>query len=177
MPKTKPDIDAVSFFKLQTLVLALGETRHFGWWKSDFLSPTGLNYLQLSYPRNTFRTAVQSALLAARTVHDTASGVGNVFHLFRPPQRIELAIRALRPEQYLGLESEILPNLSAQKELWHALDALADGVVVRVNPGPVQLNRAFAETSQLVAQLAAHYAAAFEKNIKVFPYWSPEGKA
>ena len=75
--------------RLRILVLALGEAHMSGWWKTQFLSTTGLSYLNRLYPRSSFAAAVRSASRAAKAVHDSSIGVGNVFHLFRLPQQHE----------------------------------------------------------------------------------------
>jgi len=54
--------DTIStFLELRILVLTLGETGHAGWWKSKFMSPIGLSFLERLYPRSTFAAAVRSA--------------------------------------------------------------------------------------------------------------------
>ena len=76
-------IDITSILQLRILVLSLGEAHHAGWWKSQFLSPTGISFLERIYPRSKFAAAVRSATRAALTIHDTNIGKGEVFHLFR----------------------------------------------------------------------------------------------
>ena len=60
--------DIHSLLRLRILVLALGETPECGWWKSKFLSTTGLSFLGRLYPRSDFAAAVRSAARAAKPI-------------------------------------------------------------------------------------------------------------
>jgi hypothetical protein len=48
---------------LRIVALALSENQHTGWWRSQFLAPTSLSFLDRLYPRSAFAAAVQAATL------------------------------------------------------------------------------------------------------------------
>jgi hypothetical protein len=157
--------------QLRVLVLALGEAPHAGWWKSQFLTPTGLNYLSRLYPRSSFAAAVRSAGEAARLVHDSSIGVGQVFHLFRLPldeeRRLETALQEIGAE----LQAELAPLLPQHEQLLARLEQLADGRPARATAGPQEVGRLRDwHTGKLLSPMAGMYAAAFQGGTRVFPY-------
>ena len=104
-----------SVLRLRILVLALGEAHMSGWWKTQFLSVTGLSYLNRLYPRSSFAAAVRSASRAAKAAHDSSIGVGNVFHLFRLPQQHERRLEEFNRRPYLTAD-ETLERKRLQKQ-------------------------------------------------------------
>jgi hypothetical protein len=159
--------------RLRILVLALGEAHHAGWWKSHFLSPTGLSYLERLYPRSSFAAAVRSASRTARPVHDSSLGVGAVFHLFRLPEEQEEHLDALLRTESDDLKAEFAPMLAHREQLLEALGKLSQTDAKLPSPvrGPVRLGTlAGLQSGAWCASCAALYAAAFGDGTKVFPY-------
>jgi ATP-dependent Lon protease len=95
---------------LRIVVLALGEQPPNPWWRSQFLTAIGLNYLTYTFPRSAFAAAVRSATLAARHVHDSAIGKGAVAHLFRLEVTVTTGTGKLRTPS--GLEPGIKESLN-----------------------------------------------------------------
>lgn len=160
-------------FKIQELillriaVLALGEVQNFGWWKSQFLSTTGLNFLDRVFPRTKFIAAVRSASRVALLSHDASIGRGDVFHLFRIPA-IEETI-----EEYLStngneLIPNVLPKLNSRDELLGFLTGMTKGTSPIKQAGPIRLSK-----SQWgdITLLASMYLQGFVNKTPVYPYF------
>ena len=63
---------------LRTLVGFLGEKSQCNWWDTSFLSSTGLQFLEINFPRSAFAAGVSSVTEAAKRLHDEFIGKGNV---------------------------------------------------------------------------------------------------
>ena len=160
-----------SLLDLRILILALGEAHHAAWYKSQFLSPIGLSFLERIYPRSTFAAAVRSVGRAARAVHDASIGTGAVFHLFRLPRQTEREIDAVLDERSTELVDRYRPLLADRASLMHALQEMAGASTTASDPplvGPVRLSAGRAEQ---VSTMAAAYCGAFQQDTQVFPYF------
>lgn len=162
MDDTASDDD---FTHLRILVLALGEARHFNWWRSEFLSTTGISYLSRLYPRGKFSGAIHAASRAALDLHDTNIGRGNVYHLFRLPGIVEYTFNNIMSTQVTELENIYLPILNDQLSLIEKLSAFIQKKEI-YKAGPVQVERPLA-----VRKMASAYLWAFENNQQIFPYF------
>ena len=158
----------LSLLGLRILVLTLGESHHAAWWKSQFLSHTGLSFLGRIYPRSTFAAAVRSAGRAARTVHDTNVGKGDVFHLFRLSREMERQIDTILTEQSQALQTRYHPVLTEREQLLEALKTLAGETPSGSLVGPMRL---LAKPGEWAPALAAAYWQAFRDSTQVFPYF------
>jgi len=164
--------------QLRVLVLALGEASHAGWWKSQFLTPTGLSYLSRLYPRSSFAAAVRSAGEAARLVHDGSIGVGNVFHLFRLPLDEERRLEAALREMGADLQIELEPMLTQREQLLARLEQLADRPSTKPATGPQEVGKLRDwRGGKLLARMAGMYAAAFRADARVYPYFKADPTA
>jgi len=74
--------------RLRLLVAALGERLPTPWWRSQFLSPAGANFIERVFPRTAQAAALESITLAASRDHD-AHLAPHAFHLFRLPIYLE----------------------------------------------------------------------------------------
>ena len=166
-------ISLSDLLRLRILVLTLGETRHAAWWKSQFLSHTGLSFLEHIYPRSTFAAAVRSAGRAARAVHDANVGKGDVFHLFRLSRDMERRIDATLTEQSRALQTRYHPLLEERAQLLGALEVLAGEAPAGSSVGPMRLS---AKPGEWAPAMAAAYWQAFRDGTQVFPYFDV-GKA
>lgn len=158
------------WLRLRAIVLALGEDPAVQWWRTQFFSAAGLRLLARIYPRTQWPAAVESASVAARTIHDQAIGRGQVYHLFRLPDHIEREIAA-SSGQAGPLWEELTPALGNKDVLGALLKKVAaTGDKPQVGPfciGKVKdINR-----SESSKRAAALYAAAFDAGQKVFPYF------
>ncbi len=158
---------------LRTTVLALGEAQHAGWWRSGFLSPVGLSHLSYVYPRTNFSAAVRAAGRAAKSMHDSSIGIGNVYHLFRLPQQLERRLDDLIQESESRLLDRFGSMLSEREKLLNELGQLSGMVgASRPQAGPRRMGTIQAlPRPETVQQLAAAYRDAFQDGIKVFPYF------
>ena len=155
---------------LRVLVLALGEVQHFGWWKSQFLSPTGLSFLDRIYPRTKFASAIRSTFRAAQHIHDNAIGRGEVQHLFRL-SALEFDLDQYLIEQENELWTKFSPFLSDKQSLLSKLSDLTGGSSVTQKVGPTSL--AGKPETQLPL-LASIYLNGFLANTPVFPYFTTQ---
>jgi len=153
---------------LRILVLTLGEAHHAAWWKSQFLSHTGLSFLEHVYPRSTFAAAIRSAGRAARAVHDANVGKGDVFHLFRLSRELERQIDAILTEQPQALQTRYHPLLTEREQLLEALKTLAGETPAGSSVGPMRL---LSKPGEWAPAMAAAYLQAFRDGTQVFPYF------
>ncbi len=157
--------------KLRILVLALSESHHAAWCKSQFLSHTGLSFLERIYPRSTFAAAVRSAGRAAQAIHDANVGRGDVFHLFRLSRELERQIDAALTGQSQTLQTQYHPLLMDREQLLEALEPLAGDAVAESSVGPTRLPT---QPGEWVPAMAATYLQAFRDGTQVFPYFEAE---
>jgi len=165
----------LQILKLRLLVAFLGEKRQANWWDSGFLAPTGQRFLQEPFPRTALEAALRSTSQAARSLHDSRIGRIGVFHLFRLPVDKEDILEASVPQ----LRTLDPTKLIASKEA--ALAELAVMAKAKSTPatGPVRVGAASAVfTPSALADMAAHYHAAFAGGSHCFPYFSgdPDGR-
>lgn len=163
-----PESSTQILLHLRILVQTLGEVHHAGWWKSQFLSPIGLNFLERIYPRRAFAAAVRSAGRSALSVHDANIGKGSVFHLFRLPRHLERELDRELTERSDQLATRLEPVLGDRAALQEQLAALADDVPASSAVGPVALS---ADSTDLAPDIAAVYIQAFREGTQAFPYF------
>lgn len=156
------------FILLRTVVGFLGEKQQFGWWDTNFLSSTGLKYLEITFPRSVFSAAITSVTEAAKRVHDNRIGKGHVYHLFRLPLSLEQQIHShLQSDK----SDKILSDISDRKSALNVLKSVANGDSKQAE-GPIQAgteNDLYKPLS--IKQMAKHYIKAFEDSKEVFPYF------
>jgi hypothetical protein len=153
---------------IRVLVLTLGESQHANWWSSQFLSPTGISFLERLYPRSKFAVAVRSAGQAAMLIHDAKIGKGAVFHLFRLPKHIEMDVDDQLSQRSAEFEAIYAPILAKEQELLKALSIIAGDYTPIDAVGPIQVN---STGKQWVDSMAAYYLKAFVNRTQVFPYF------
>jgi hypothetical protein len=164
-------------FRLRTLVLALGELSQPPWWRTQYLHPTGIRFLERIYPRTAFSAAVQATSTVARRVHDRSIGTGGVFHPFRLPSKIENSlISFIRSEDFNPVAAETARFMGNKEMLKDELLRIAGTATIpRSAIGPYRMGKASALFSDLwAAQSAAVYHAAFSNSETAFPYWEVE---
>jgi len=159
-------IHAICHLRLH--VAALGERLTPPWWRTEFLSSTGLRYVQRLFPRMYLAAALESATVAARRDHDANIGRRS-FHLFRLPAHTERQLADLiRTEG--ALEESIISDTPAQ--LIEMLEALALPEAMLTGTGPRlvgSINDITKPTT--VNRLASLYAYAARKGERVYPYF------
>jgi hypothetical protein len=104
---------------------------------------------------------------AARIVHDERIGGTGRFHLFRLPHAVEeLVFESARANPSIELEKWLESGEQALAELKRL-----EGATVHAPEGPVQIGTTDKlDTDFTVQEMARHYADAFERDIKCFPY-------
>src|SRR5687768_7907886 len=110
---------------IRILVLIMGESRHANWWKSEFLSHTGLSFFTRLYPRSTFAQAIMSTARSAVELHDYRIGKGSVFHLFRLSNEMVLGIKEFLFQNSKDLEREFLKLSDDRDKLLNLLSSQA----------------------------------------------------
>ena len=96
--------------QIRLLVGFLGEKSQFNWWDTNFLSPTGLQFLSINFPRSYFSAGVNSVTTAAMRLHDERIGKGGVYHLFRLPSAVEETIHGELLQMYSSEMESMISN-------------------------------------------------------------------
>jgi hypothetical protein len=157
--------------QLRLLVGFLGEKSQFNWWDTNFLSPTGLQFLSINFPRSAFSAGVNSVTTAAMRLHDERIGKGGVYHLFRLPSAVEETVHG----ELLQMNPAEMASMISNKET--ALGAIKSMLTDRatVPEGPVQVGRLKnIMTDFAVSELAMHYYDAFMNGKQCFPYFTTD---
>jgi len=153
---------------LRAIVGFLGEKSQFGWWDTDFLSPTGLQFLTINFPRSAFSAGCNSVTEAAKRLHDERIGKGSVYHLFRLPAYLEEAIhRNLLSAEY----NSIISCLNTQDVALDRLNSFFNDKS-ETPEGPVQIGTLEDIFGGLaVRKLSMNYYNAFTSGKMCFPYF------
>ena len=161
-------------FRLRAIVLALGESSDPAWWKTEFMSETGLRFLERLYPRTPVRAAAHAAGRAACEAHDRAVGRIDVYHLFRLPESVETEIHAFPASDDEEFISRFRSCLGRRVGLLEMLSALCS----RQKPagaqaGPVRIGKETdAATAKALRAAASGYLDAFEREKPTYPYFA-----
>lgn len=164
--KNRASIFIPQLTDLRIVVSALGETQHFGWWKSQFLSQTGVRFLERVFPRSKFSAALESSAQVARLAHDTSIGIGDAVHLFRLPP-LEESLHTYLFENAEKITDYFVPKLNNREELLLVLSEMAAGSSITKQTGPVRLKKFEWEDIRLLASI---YFQGFNNKTPVFPY-------
>jgi hypothetical protein len=161
--------------RLRALVLALGESSVPAWWKTQFMSETGLRFLERLYPRTSFRAAIHAAARAATDAHDRAVGRVGVYHLFRLPETLETEIYRMPPDLNRDFFFTLRGALARRDELLELLTGLCDEAGADDTPGAKRMgtNKDLMTTTGL-KKTAAVYRQAFARGEPAFPYFMLE---
>jgi len=166
-----------SLARLQILVAVLGEAVHARWWRTEFLTVTGLRFLAHLYPRTSYVAAIRATSLAARDVHDSNIGRGEVYHLFHLPEHLETQLHALAGR---GFFDQVLQNLKSSLETREALLAQFESIAAELpetEPGPQRIGSVRdLRRGALLGRWTGAYLHAFRKEYRVFPYVEAERK-
>lgn len=155
--------------RLRVLVGYLGEKAQAGWWGTSFLNRTGLQFLEINFPRTAFAAGCNSVIEAAKRLHDERIGKGGVYHLFRFPTGLEEDLhRSLLfadPSSYLSL-------IESEESVMETLKEMVKDTV-GAPEGPVQVGtlKAMVKDSD-IHELAVHYHDAFRSQKMCFPYFT-----
>ncbi len=157
------------YITLRALVGYLGEKSQCNWWDTNFLSPIGLQYLAINFPRSSFVAGVTSVSEAARRLHDSRIGKGGVYHLFRLPLAIEENIHS----HLMGMDSSSIVSVIQNKDEALARLLQLAGSTIDAPEGPVQIGRdKQIQRKNSIAVLAQHYLDGFSNGKQVLPYFN-----
>ena len=155
--------------RLRVLVGFLGEKGQAAWWDTSFLNKTGLQFLEINFPRTALSAGCNSVIEAAKRLHDDRIGKGGVYHLFRFPTVLE---EDLHRNLLLADSNAYLPLLESKES---AMEALAEMLKDTVGSpeGPVQIGifKGMVKDSDIL-ELAIHYYDAFRTEKMCFPYFT-----
>lgn len=172
---TRVEQQSESLTRLRILVLTLGGAAHAKWWRTEFLTATGLSFLERLYPRTSRSAAVHATAVAARALHDSSIGRGGVYHLFRLPEALESHLHVLAEDGFLEHYVRTLePNLETRDALLAQFDDLLP-VLPETEPGPQRIGSVRElDHSLVVGKWAGAYLYAFLNEYRVFPYVEAE---
>jgi len=154
--------------KLRILIGYLGEKNQSNWWSSSFFAPTSASFLNPIFGKTSFIAQYQGVKEAATRIHDEHIGVGEVCHLFRLPENIELSLfQLLHDEKFVSEIKEIIINKEkAQKALSNLIMSS-----LKIKEGPVLIGDIddflMGESLSDIANL---YYSAFLNDVQVIPY-------
>jgi len=159
---------ASQYATLRVIVGFLGEKSQKGWWDTDFLNPTGLQFLAINFPRSYLSAGCTSVTVAARRVHDELIGKSRVYHLFRFAQPDEEAIHQSLP--HLD-PTQILEGIrTPESALKHLRTYFSEPVSAPV--GPVQVGGIRQARGDFgIQEVAKHYYDAFLTDKRAYPYF------
>lgn len=169
------DRQAEALLRLRVLVLALGESAHAKWWRSQFFTEAGLRFLERLYPRTYGAAAIRAATPAARNLHDASIGRGGVYHLFRLPEDLERQIHTLTGNGDAGkIVADVTPILADRASLLQRLETFAtDPPASAMGPQRLGTSKDL-RRPDVTATIAGAYLYAFRNNGRVFPYFVSE---
>lgn len=156
------------YLRLRILIGYLGESAQFAWWNTSFFHPSGRAFLDPIFTRTSLLAEYHGIREAARRLHDERIGVGNVFHLFRLPEEIELEIH--RQLESSSNTKQFDGDLSNQEQALQSLRELAQGEKA-ASEGPVNIGNVNLMTRKMIQELARPYVAAFQQRVQSFPYF------
>ena len=155
---------------LRTVVGYLGEQDQFGWWQSTFFGPGSVNFLTPVFTRTHLLAQCTGAALAAARVHDERIGTGNVHHLFRLPEALEMGIRRTLLNEAIGKQLGYL--IADRAAALHFLNTMAKGrQIAGIGPTHVAGSRDLRSPGQWTT-VAGLYANAFQNASETFPYFA-----
>ena len=153
--------------RLRLIVAALGERLPKPWWRCQFLSVTGLRFMERVFPRRFTAAALESATVAARRDHDANIGARS-YHLFRlPPHLEDQLIEALADD---GLNADDLPD--SAEGIMDRLTQLGSEAGLPSGSGPKSLGGVNQVLKPAVlGSIAGLYARAAQEETRIYPYF------
>jgi len=154
---------------LRLLIGFLGEKNQYGWWASSFLSSESVAFLSPVFSRSCLLSRVRGVTAAACDIHDQRIGVGDVFHLFRLPEDIEVRLQKLYSSDKLNIDVDEILH-SRENALAH-LDQMSQNIESS-EVGPVLLaDKSSVRDSHIWSLNAAHYLSGFKHSSEIYPYF------
>jgi hypothetical protein len=165
------EIDLIKQLALLRMTIGyLGEREQFGWWQSSFFTQGSNAFLSPVFIRTQTLAQCNGVTRAATLVHDERIGVGNVYHLFRLPEKLEQDLHQAMHDTQL---EEQIQKIIATKD--SALGYLRNNSIIPTQPsaGPVRAGDTNAlRDIQVWSVVAGFYLVSFETGIEILPYFS-----
>lgn len=157
--------------RIRLVVAALGERLPKPWWRSQFLTSTGLRYMARIFPRRPLAAALESVTVAARREHDANVGAQS-YHLFRLPSQLEDQLAETIRDS--GLDASDLPD--STEGLTGALAQFGSGISLSSGSGPKSLGciKEVLNPTTL-GRIAKLYATAVQQETRIYPYFDEAG--
>jgi len=155
---------------VRLLVGFLGEAEQLNWWSSCFLSSSSDQILGHVFKKTTLLAKYNGVCEAARRIHDEKIGMGDIAHLFRLPELLEIQLKQTLKDT---ADQKILIDPIVSVEA--ATEALAtfsktNGEAV---DGPIKIDQEAPITaSDWLLIAVGHYVSAFAAKTKCYPYFS-----
>ncbi len=158
-----------SLIEIRLLVSFLGEKEQCNWWDSQFLTPTGLSFLEISFPRSPYIAAYTSISNIAEKTHEKAIAKDGSANLFKLPGQLEEQIRKyISNTQIEAFYTSVNSKEMALRKLKSYFKQSVTSPIGAVQVGKIK----DILTQQGLIELAAHYYDAFLNDKKVFPYFN-----
>lgn len=155
--------------RLRALVAYLGEAEQFDWWRTSFLSPTGLRLLEYNFPRTRLSAGVVAASHAAKRLHDERIASTGAHHLFRLPHDLEVRIHGY----LVGDGTAEVADMLTSRDAALAAMRLSAQSEERTGVGPVRISTIGRISHRpSLRKVAATYLHAFDVGDTAFPYFT-----
>ncbi|TVS20992.1 MAG: BrxE family protein [Planctomycetaceae bacterium] len=153
--------------RIRLLVAALGERLPTPWWRSQFLTTTGIRYMDRIFPRLSLVAALISTTLAARREHDTNLGI-QAYHLFRLPAHLEDQLMEFA--RNAALKASVISD--STDDLMTELQRFDPDAKHPFGSGPKVLGRIGELLNpHMLGCMASMYATAAREQTRVYPYF------
>jgi hypothetical protein len=154
---------------LRLIVGFLGEQNQYGWWSSSFLNSESVAFLSPVFSRSCLLAQIHGVIAAACEIHDQRIGVGDVFHLFRLPEDIEVRLQKLYRSDELNMH--VREVLQSRDTALTQLDEISQSID-RSEVGPFLLaDKDSVRDSHIWSVNAAYYSSGFKHGSEVYPYF------
>ncbi|MBU0973502.1 MAG: BrxE family protein [Proteobacteria bacterium] len=154
--------------RLRHVIGFLGERMQFNWWPTGFFESSSRLFLEPVYTRTSALAQYHGVVEAARKLHDEHLNVG-CYHLFRFPEEIEHSLHVWVSNK---VEDDVIFHSLQSKENALASLKTMSGSNVAASEGPMLVGKIKDfESVKALETTAGAYFAAFEKSLKVFPYF------
>ena len=168
MPPKSSDLAGL-IASLRLLIGYLGEQKQFAWWDTNFLSPVGMQFMAINFPRTALPAAINSVAEAAKRTHDARIGKGGVYHLFRLPAALE---EDVHHAILSGANPLTAAMIESQAAALSGLKGLA-GESAESGSGPLLIGKMSEfDNPAALARLAFLYHLAFTTRKPCFPYFT-----
>ena len=164
--RVDPDVILSNILGLRLCVGYLGEKEQSNWWTSLWLSPHASAFLSPIYGNRADAARLNGVTEAARRVHDSRIGIGQVQHLFRLPEALERRLH----DTTTGTISLSIP--SSVDDARYRLSTIARHTD-KLSEGPIRIGTpADLLEDDWTGPVAGRYYAAFQAGAMTFPYFA-----